>query len=136
MKNYLLFCFVSHASFSGVTYAQLAQVETVDVMSLLEVQKYQAEFDALWFDKEYFENDKNFEKLRHILLHLMKTVGKMATYCEMQEHGKQGNVDELIHAVLPDLYMHALQLANLLQTDLGVKYEERIAFLVERNKNI
>ncbi len=105
-----------------------------DTVSLLDVQKYQAEFDAQWFDKEYFKNDKDFEKLRHILLHLMKTVGKMAAYCEMQEHGKQGNVEELTNAVLPDLYLHALQLANLLQVDLGVKYEERMAVLVERNK--
>lgn len=97
------------------------------------MQKDQREFDTQFFDKAYCKNDQDFEKLRHILLHLMKTVGKIASYCEIKEHGKPADPDELTNAALPDLYLHALQIANLLQVDLGEKYQERIAFLVERN---
>jgi len=97
------------------------------------MQKHQNDFDAKYFNTTYAKNDQDFEKLRHILLHLMKTVGKLATYCETLEHGKQASNDELVNAVLPDLYLHALQIANLLSVDLGKKYNERIAFLVERN---
>jgi hypothetical protein len=104
------------------------------VDNVCQAQQIQAVFDALYFDREYFKNDRDFEKLRHILLHLMKTVGKISAYCEMQEHGKSGNQDELLSVALPDLYLHALQIANLFQLDLSSKYEERIAFLVERNR--
>ena len=82
------------------------------------------------YDERYFQVNKNFEKLRHILLHLVKSVGKMATYCEEMEHGRESDSSLVIHEVTPDLLFHALQLANYYQINLGDEYELRI------NKNI
>jgi len=107
----------------------------IAIYSAQTIQQRQAEFDVLYFDRDYFKNDQNFEKLRHILLHLMKTVGKISAYCEIQEHGKSADVDELTNAALPDLYLHALQIANLFDVDLSKKYQQRLDFLAERNKN-
>src|SRR5438552_1503004 len=101
---------------------------------MTDMQQLQMQFDALYFDREYFRNDQNFEKLRHVLLHLMKTTGKISAYCEIQEHGNQGNRDELLDAALPDLYIYALQIANIFDIDLVSKYQQRLAFLAERNK--
>ncbi len=84
------------------------------------------------FDEYYFEINHDFEKLRHILLHLVKTTGKMATYCEAKEHGKEPDASQLVNEVLPDLLIHALQIANYYQVDLGQKYEERIRCIIDR----
>jgi hypothetical protein len=92
-----------------------------DKVSTLDVQKNQMDYDS-----KYFEINNDFEKLRHILLHLMKSTGKLASYCEIKEHGKPADPTQLTDEVLPDLYMHALQIANLFEVDLGAKYEERV----------
>jgi NTP pyrophosphatase (non-canonical NTP hydrolase) len=95
-----------------------------------EMQQFQREFD-----EENFQINDGFEKIRHILLHLMKSTGKMASYCEVKEHGKtEPDPAELINEVLPDLLMHALQIANQYDVDLGAKYEERIEFIIDRSK--
>ncbi len=98
------------------------------VINTEEAQKFQAEYD-----EQYFEINHDFEKLRHIVLHLMKTVGKAATYCEVKEHGKvEPDPYVLINEVTPDLLIHALQLANFFEQDLGAKYEERIESIIKR----
>jgi hypothetical protein len=98
-----------------------------DKMSTLDAQENQMEYDS-----KYFEINHDFEKLRHILLHLMKSTGKLASYCEIKEHGKPADPTQLTDEVLPDLYMHALQIANLFEVDLGTKYEKRIESNIKR----
>lgn len=97
-------------------------------MNTHDAQKIQEDFD-----EKYFEIKDDFEKLRHILLHLVKTTGKMASYCEVMEHGKvEPDSSQLVNEVLPDLLMHALQIANYYHVDLGKKYAERIQFIINR----
>ncbi len=84
------------------------------------------------FDQEFFEINNGFEKLRHVLLHLAKTVGKMAAYCEAKEHGRDTDMAVLRDEVAPDLLIHALQIANSLDADLGVQYEGRLNFVKQR----
>jgi NTP pyrophosphatase (non-canonical NTP hydrolase) len=87
------------------------------------------------FDEKNFQINDGFEKTRHILLHLMKSTGKMASYCEIKEHGKtEPDPSQLINEVLPDLLIHALQIANQYEVDLGAKYMERIEFIINRSK--
>ena len=89
-------------------------------LSMLEMQKFQKEYDEVfWFNRD-------FEKVRHVLLHLMDSVGKIAKYCESKEHGNEPDVSQLINEVFPDLLMHALQFANEFNVELGPKYEDRI----------
>lgn len=92
-----------------------------------KAQKFQIDYDD-----QFFLVNRDFEKIRHILLHLVKTVGKMATYCESVEHGKETDPSKLIDEVTPDLLIHALQLSNFYQLDLGTKYEERIGKNVQK----
>ncbi len=100
--------------------------EAVNTGNVQQVQKD--------FDNEYFEINEGFEKLRHTLLHLMKTTGKIATYCEAKEHGKEPDLSPLVNEALPDLLIYALQIANLTGIDLGEKYDERLQALKERVK--
>ena len=87
-----------------------------------DLQLFQSEFD-----EQHWQINTGFEKLRHILLHLVKTTGKVALYCDVKEHGKvEPDPAQLINEVIPDLLMHALQIANLYDVDLGEKYAERI----------
>lgn len=101
----------------------LDQTKTLSInerLSMLEMQKFQMEYDeAFWFNRD-------FEKVRHILLHLMDSVGKIAKYCESKEHGNEPDASQLINEVFPDLLMHSLQFANEFDIELGEKYEERI----------
>jgi len=99
-----------------------------ELMNLQDRQRFQQEFD-----EKYFEINGDFEKVRHILLHLVKTTGKMATYCEAMEHGKETDPSQVVNEVLPDLLIHALQIANYYQVDLGEKYADRIQFIVNRS---
>lgn len=99
-----------------------------DAMNTKDAQQLQESFD-----EKYFEINEDFEKLRHILLHLVKTTGKMATFCEVKEHGKiEPDPSPLVNEVLPDLLIHALQIANHYHVDLGEKYAERLQFIVDR----
>ncbi len=91
-----------------------------ELVNLPDRQRFQQEFD-----EKYFEINTGFEKLRHVLLHLVKTTGKMASYCESMEHGKKTDASQVIDEVLPDLLIHALQIANYYQVDLAEKYDER-----------
>lgn len=109
----------------------MTNLATGDPKKIIETepaQKFQTEYDD-----QYFEINQDFEKVRHILLHLMKTVGKAATYCEIKEHGKtEPDPSVLINEVTPDLLIHALQLANHFQINLGDKYSERIETIIKR----
>ena len=120
MKNIYLFLLVMLCSASP-SYAE-------GIMNTQNAQKFQEDFD-----EKYFEINRDFEKLRHILLHLVKTTGKMATYCEVIEHGKRKpDSSQLINEVLPDLLIHALQIANYYHIDLGEKYTERVQSIINR----
>lgn len=120
MKIFCSFLIVSSSLFSG-TDLQIGQA-----------QAFQREFD-----EQYFEINTGFEKLRHILLHLVDTTGKMAAYCEAKEHRNREASDmPMIDEVLPDLLIHALQIANHFQVDLGDKFDERIAWIVKKRHEL
>ncbi len=53
------------------------------------INTHEAQFAQREFDEKYFEINHDFDKLRHILLHLVKTTGKMAAYCEIKEQEKR-----------------------------------------------
>lgn len=99
---------------------QIKKIPAEVLLSMIEMQKIQMEYDEdFWFNRD-------FEKFRHVLLHLVDDVGKIAKYCETKEHGKEPDPSELINKVLPDLLMHTLQFSNAFEIDLGEKYEARI----------
>ncbi len=100
-----------------------------EIVSIQDAQQFQFEFD-----EQYWQINEGFEKLRHILLHLVKTSAKMANFCDIKEHGKvEPDPSQLINEVLPDLLLHALQIANFYDIDLGEKYVERMEFLIKRS---
>ncbi len=100
-----------------------------EIVSIQDAQQFQHEFD-----EQYWQINEGFEKLRHILLHLVKTSAKMANFCDIKEHGKvEPDPAQLINEVLPDLFLHALQIANFYDIDLGEKYIERMKFLIQRS---
>ncbi len=102
-------------------------IDAGEVMNTEHAQQHQQKFDD-----EYFEIHEGFEKLRHTLLHLMKTTGKIAAYCEAKEHGKELDTSQLVNEAIPDLLIYALEFANLYDIDLGEKYDERLEVLKER----
>ncbi len=111
-----------------MTSPLLAAEDQPNLINTEAAQRFQIDYDG-----KYFEINHDFEKLRHIILHLMKTVGKAATYCEIKEHGKiDPDSSPLINEVTPDLLIHALQLANYFNIDLGSKYNERIEAITQR----
>ncbi|MBS3127262.1 hypothetical protein J4228_03795 [Candidatus Woesearchaeota archaeon] len=98
-------------------------------MDTKDLQQRQAEYDA----KYWQHNASELEKIRHITLHVGKLVGKLATYCERQEHGDNYSTDQIRDEVVPDLVVYASQLANLLGIeDVGDKYLNRLEENVKR----
>lgn len=108
-------------------FLSIAPTHAGDAFNTEKVQQLQQSFDD-----ENFEINEGFEKLRHTLLHLMKTTGKVATYCEAKEHGKEPDANQLLNEALPDLLIYTLQIANLYNINLGEKYDERLQVLKER----
>jgi hypothetical protein len=93
-----------------------------DRLTFAEAQGRQRTFDA-----EHWQVDESeFEKLRHITLHLAVLLGKLGRYCERIEHGKDIGPQIIVGEVVPDLVLYALQLANLLGVDLGDLYVARL----------
>lgn len=84
------------------------------------------------YDNEYWEvNYSEFEKIRHITLHIWKLMGKLSAYCERKEHGVDQTQDVLKDEIIPDLLVYAAQLGNLMNVDVGDTFLKRI----ERNKS-
>lgn len=96
-------------------------------MTTKEIQNIQKEYDLLYWQ----HNNSEFEKIRHITLHMGKLLGKLSGYCENQEHSTNTEDKEQIKKeIIPDLVFYAAQLSNVLDLDLGESYNQRI----ERNK--
>ena len=77
-------------------------------------------------------NHSEFEKIRHITLHLGNLLGKLTNYCERQEHGGNHPTTQIQEEVIPDLQMYSLQLANLLGVDAGERYLSRLEENIKR----
>jgi hypothetical protein len=104
---------------------------TSELINTQEAQQLQRDFD----EKYFFQLKDDFPKMRHILIHLVKTTGKFAAWCDTHDHGKSGADDaQVIHEVLPDLLLHALQIANHFNIDLGREYQVRMEQLIKRNE--
>lgn len=97
-------------------------------MTTKEIQKIQEEYDQLYWQ----HNTPEFEKIRHITLHISKLLGKLGEYCEKTEHGDIVDKIKIKEQVIPDLVFYSAQLSNLLGLDLGDSYLKRI----EDNKKI
>ena len=73
--------------------------------------------------KEWNKND--FEKLRHIQLHLARTLGKFATVCHNLDHvSNEGKVvdfssDKDASNIVADLIHHASQIASIYGLEIG-----------------
>lgn len=99
-------------------------------MELKDLQKIQENYD-----ENYWElNLDEFEKIRHITLHMGKLMGKISGYCEEKEHNvlKNGLVstEKIKNEIIPDLLVYSLQLSNILKLDLETEYLNRL----EKNK--
>lgn len=85
------------------------------------------------YDEDMWEiSDPPFANLRHIHLHLSKTVGKIAGLVEPLDHrAYEGDVPDVnlareeLSPILADLVMHASQIATMVDGDLGEMIRDR-----------
>jgi hypothetical protein len=85
------------------------------------------------YDADMWEiTDPPFANLRHIHLHLSKSVGKIAGIVEPLDHNiYEGNVPDVdltkdeLSPILADLVMHASQIATMVDGDLGEMIRDR-----------
>lgn len=67
------------------------------------------------------------EDLRHVLLHLTKLTGKLATVIERAEDtGELSDLDLIREEVVPDLLLWAVHLAASLDVDLEEAFRQRL----------
>lgn len=106
-------------------------VESTDAMNRLfedldtgasALHTLQAQYDRDMWDISH----PQFANLRHIHMHLSITVGKIARMIEPRDHsmyhGEVPDLDEIAHDIEPilaDLVMHAAQIANMNNGNLG-----------------
>lgn len=98
-------------------------------MDINELQKKQAEYDA-----KHWHQHGEFDKIRHITLHIGKLLGKLSTYCEAREHARDASDTQIRNEVIPDLQVYALQLANLLGENAGERYFRRLEETAARHR--
>ncbi|WP_203760392.1 hypothetical protein [Paractinoplanes deccanensis] len=85
------------------------------------------------YDQDMWDiNDPDFSKMNHIHLHLSKTVGKLAAMVEPMDHKNHHDGDVDVHAlaavigpIVADLVLHAAQLANLTDQNVGAALRSR-----------
>lgn len=87
-------------------------------------QQRQAEYAA-----KHWQHHGGNEEIRHVLLHLVKLTGKLATYCEAVEHGGSPSTAAIRDEVIPDLLFHAAQLGNNLGVEVVEAHRARLAYL-------
>lgn len=97
--------------------------------------------DQRRFDQQHWDHQDKLpvDQVRHTLLHLVRTLGKLATMCERVDHGLEPPKDDLEVVkteVIPDLIFHAVQLARFLEVDLEAVIRERRRSLEERLSRI
>jgi hypothetical protein len=97
-------------------------------MDAKNLQKRQADYDL----KGWQHSGDELVHIRHVTLHLGKLLGELSSYCEMREHEKDAPVDKIKTAVIPDIIMHALRLANLLGVDAEKAFLDREKANIER----
>ena len=97
-------------------------------MDIKDIQKRQAAYD----EKGWQHSGDELVHLRHVTLHLGKLLGEMSAYCEAREHDREASIDKIQTAVIPDLIMHALRLANHLGVDAETAFLERERINTER----
>lgn len=94
-------------------------LENVSTFTLDEVQKLQAEVDAVLWTAPADPDGKR----HHIFLHLVVLAGKLARSEERAEHGLgRVAVDEIVG----DLLVYAAQLAELEKKSLSSAYRARV----------
>ena len=85
------------------------------------------------YDEDMWDiSDPAFANLRHIHLHLSKSIGKIAGLVEPRDHLIYGGetpdvvaMREDLAPVLADLVMHAAQIATMVDGDLGEFIRDR-----------
>jgi hypothetical protein len=93
------------------------------------VSKTLAELDQILtdFEKDHWVAPASRKgKIRHILLHMTKLVGKLGTVVEKWEHDLVVDEDVLITDVIPDLMIYALMLNREEGVDLEKVFLERL----------
>lgn len=111
-------------------------------MDISGYQRMQSDFDDQYFD---LRDESCFDQVRHILLHLSCTVGKLARLCEKYEHAllkdKAAQFDvaglnkEVMMEVIPDLLIHSLQLARYMDLSLSDLYVGRLERIRQKRQS-
>jgi|SRR5579884_1657564 len=92
------------------------------------LQDFQTEYD-----EQYLTHNKgDLSDIRHTLLHLIKLTGKLAIYVEQKEHGIDVSTEQLTNEAIPDLFLHAIHLANVFQLPIEALYQRRIEANIKR----
>lgn len=97
------------------------------VSGLTALQEAQQLYDSEMWDIA----DPKFANLRHIQIHLAITVGKLARLLEPQDHRLyHGDLPTPldtaeVSAIVADLLIHAAQIANIQELDLGAILTQR-----------
>ena len=108
-------------------------------LNLKEIQTLQEKYDSELFD---LNTAPDFEKIRHICLHISCTLGKLSRFCEKKEHvlfkNRPGDTapleNKVSEEIIPDLLIHSAQLANILGDNLEELFKNRMASNLERFK--
>lgn len=79
------------------------------------------------FEKEYWVAPSTRKgKTRHILLHMTKMLGKLATVIEKWEHGLEVEEKVIREEVIADMFMYSLMLAREENVDLEEVFLNRL----------
>jgi len=107
-------------------------------MGLNALSTFQAKLD----DATWQIDDTPIAKLRHISLHLSVVNGSLAGLCEKWEHEieKDANASdnlknintEVLQDIIADLFMHAAQLSNIIETSAYDALSQRVTKNIKR----
>ena len=97
--------------------------------TLEDLQDFQREYDKRFVDKKF---DTSFGKVEHTYAHMGKLLGRLASYVEAMEEGREASAEDIKSKVIPDLLVYATWLAKEFNVSLEQAYLIRVVGNLDR----
>jgi hypothetical protein len=98
-------------------------------LTLEDLQALQKEYDRRFVNQKF---ETGFEKVEHTYAHMGKLLGRLASYVEAMEEGREVSAEDIKTKVIPDLLVYSAWLADSFGVSMEQAYLRRFVDNMKR----